>query len=178
MTTVILGPFCAELNACGDCCDLDDNCDPITSSSSGGSSSSSGSGSSSSGGTGILTDCCGNRIPETLYLNIDSTSGGDSTCSCLDGDYSLVYDSGTGKWSTTISNPCGEGDTTVDLWCVGGTGGSGWFLDIACTTDDPPSFELPGANVQCDPFLIEYGASFGLCCDGLLPRGTNITITE
>ncbi len=52
--------------------------------------------------SGVLTTCCGNRIPETLFATITRSGG----CSCLTSLMTLAYNAGVGEWQGSALTGC------------------------------------------------------------------------
>ncbi len=119
---------------------------------------------------GVQTDCCSNPISETLIATVTGSSA-----ACYSGfvgnDYTLTYNSGTGKWEGTI-----EG-LTVKVYCD-----STWRFDI--TGDGTCSVIASPFNPtqQCTPFLLQYATTAdggtGDCCTTTGGAGTGVLVFE
>lgn len=137
-----------------------------------GSGSSSGSGSGSSGGGGggtIVTDCCGNLLPDTLTATV---SGG-----CLAGTYSLNY-SGGSIW-TVLSGSVPQDCDGFGLTLTCKPNGKWQFGPVAsfCGPDVADGSWDNVDSLSCDPLLIQATGTAKAGTGGSCGSMT-ITITE
>jgi hypothetical protein len=151
---------------------------PVCEEVSGSGSGPSGSGKSGSGMLPISDPCCGNELPESVYLTW-SVSDPSDLCYCMNGFVILLTWYGAG-WSATFTDPCSGLQIKADMYCVG----ISYVLDFtAATTPVVEWFEEPVSG-SCSPFNWVFAnsatGSQGLCYpdvfNGPLSTGT-ITAT-
>jgi hypothetical protein len=112
---------------------------------------------------GVVAGCCPTAIPFQLPVTIINLSG---NCQCLETSdtYFLFYDplsaEGTDTWSSTFNVQCGE--ITLELIC--NSFNNSFTLSGACN-DSALNAGTP-FQLICDPFCVEFTASFNGCCEG------------
>ena len=107
----------------------------------------------------IPTSCCVNEVPAVLQVTVSSPD-----CACTDGlTGELTYNVGTARWEGTITTTCEDHTDMVMHMTCEGSDCEGFRLvgedpgpDTWCAFS-----ELAEVGCGCDPFQLEFSASFG-----------------
>lgn len=111
----------------------------------------------SSGGGGIVTACCPNPLPTTLYATVSGS---------VNSTVPLIYSGGV--WIGTLSI-CGGG-TQLTFICNS-------TPEFLLTGNGAYSFSVLQSTASCEPFGVSFTTS-GVCTFTGVPVSINITVTE
>lgn len=133
-----------------------------------------------SGGGSVGTDCCGNALPQTLYLTITG-----STASCLNGIIPLVYVGGQEWMGDSACGPDGQSGTVRwRLTCIGNQFTLVPYCHVTFPSDN--EYLMGGGGVDPTPACGDAVASgtltplehpTGVGCDGTDGAGGSWVVT-
>ena len=145
----------------------------------------------------ISVNCCDDPLPRTLWAVLEAEppipmTGADD-CSCLDGDYQMVYQDGgqsigsgfAGWMSQEIAWPCPSSGIdieyfVVELYCLVDV----WTFAITLYSADGSIYLDSVKNNPagtCSPVNLDFGCEnlvTGLCIPGIVPNDICVTVVE